>query len=172
MKVEKSQIKFVKSEMTGELIGFVSSHPKTKQLRGVREQSGYGKKICVLSEDLKGEVVPNVLYDVELKQMHNRKGYVVISATPIKQKVQISTNIVPHSIYQVTLTFGYKIIYFDPLDGKSNSSKTIKGVVELLNSRKDIGDKESVINEFKLHADYLVKRMQQDGYNITEHSSS
>ena len=36
MTSEKSQIKFAKSERTGELIGFVYRHPKTPQLKGVR----------------------------------------------------------------------------------------------------------------------------------------
>ena len=41
---------------TGELIGFVSRHSKTRQLKGVREDSRYGKQICVLAEDLKGTI--------------------------------------------------------------------------------------------------------------------
>ena len=45
MTSEKSQIKFAKSERTGELIGFVSRHSKTRQLKGVREDSRYGKQI-------------------------------------------------------------------------------------------------------------------------------
>jgi hypothetical protein len=61
MPIEKSQIKFAKSEQTGEIIGFVSRHSKTKQLKGVRENSTFGKQICTLSEDLKGSVIPNVL---------------------------------------------------------------------------------------------------------------
>ena len=56
MTLEKSQIKFAKSERTGELIGFVSRHSKTRQLKGVREDSRYGKQICVLAEDLKGTI--------------------------------------------------------------------------------------------------------------------
>ena len=80
MTSEKSQLKFAKSERTGELIGFVSRHSKTRKLMGVREDSRFGKQICVLSEDLKGTVEPNILYSVELKPMHNAKGYVVVAA--------------------------------------------------------------------------------------------
>ena len=75
MTSEKSQIKFAKSERTGELIGFVSRHSKTRQLKGVREDSRYGKHICVLAEDQKGTIEPNDLYSVELKPMHKAKGY-------------------------------------------------------------------------------------------------
>ena len=83
MTSEKSQLKFAKSERTGELIGFVSRHSKTRKLMGVREDSRFGKQICVLSEDLKGTIEPNILYSVELKPMHNAKGYVVVAATPV-----------------------------------------------------------------------------------------
>ncbi len=80
MTSEKSQIKFAKSERAGELIGFVSRHSKTRQLKGVRENYALGKQICILSEDLKGTIEPNVLYSVELKPMHKAKGYVVVAA--------------------------------------------------------------------------------------------
>ena len=81
MTSEKSQIKFAKSERTGELIGFVSRDSKTRQLKGVRENYALGKQICILSEDLKGTIEPNVLYSVELKPMHKAKGYVVVAAS-------------------------------------------------------------------------------------------
>lgn len=99
MTVEKTQIKFAQSESTGELIGFVSRHSKTQKLMGVREDSRFGKKICVLSEELKGAVQPNKLYAVELKAMHNGSGYVVVSATPILFNAQVDTLIIPKSIY-------------------------------------------------------------------------
>ena len=67
-------IKFAKSERTGELIGFVSRDSKTRQLKGVREDSRYGKQICVLAEDLKGTIEPNVLYSGELKLMTRQRG--------------------------------------------------------------------------------------------------
>jgi hypothetical protein len=168
MTLEKSQIKFAKSEETGEIIGFVSRHSKTKKLKGVRESSHYGKKICVLSEDLKGRITPNVLYDVELKQMHNQNGYVVVSATPVKFKGQLKT-VVSKGIYQVTVTFGNKTIYFDPVDGKSSSSKTIEGVIGILRERPDIADLDSIIKEFEILANELVAKMQRDGYGSDSH---
>ena len=83
MTSEKSQIKFAKSERTGELIGFVSRHSKTRQLKGVRENYALGKQIYIQAEDMKGTIEPNVLYPVELKSMHKAKGYVVVAATPV-----------------------------------------------------------------------------------------
>lgn len=165
MTLEKSQIKFAKSEETGKIIGFVSRHSKTKRLKGVRESSHYGKKICVLSEDLKGCITPNVLYDVELKQMHNQNGYVVVSAIPVKFKGQLET-IMSKGMYQVTITFGNKTIYFDPVNGKSSSSKTIEGVIGILQERQDVANLDLVIKEFRLQADELLARMQRDGYRF------
>jgi hypothetical protein len=167
MALEKSQLKFAKSEKTGELIGFVSRHCKTKKLKGVRENSIFGKKICVLSEELKGTIIPNILYNVELKSMHQGNGYVVVSATPVLFKAHIATIIVPKSIYQVNIAFGNKTIYFDPKDGKSPSSKTMEGVLEVLSARKDIEDRETVIKDFEKQAGILLQRMKQDGYYIS-----
>ena len=114
MTSEKSQLKFARSEETGELIGFVSRHSKTRKLMGVREDSRFGKQICVLSEDLKGTLEPNILYSVELKPMHKANGYVVVAATPVLFQAHVETVIVPKTLYQVTVTFGNKKIFFDP----------------------------------------------------------
>ena len=122
MTVERSQIKFAKSENTGEMIGFVSCHSKTKKLMGVREDSKFRKRICVLSENLKGTIEPNTLYTVELREMHNGNGYVVVAATPVLFKASVETITVSKSIYQVIVTFGNKTVYFDPKDGRSPSS--------------------------------------------------
>ncbi|MCS2957021.1 hypothetical protein NXX53_06975 [Bacteroides salyersiae] len=170
MAVEKSQIKFIKSEQTGELIGFVSRHSRTKKLKGVREGSLYGKKICVLSENLKGKLVENVLYNVELVPMNQGNGYVVLEATPAQFKAEIETIIITKSIYQVCVTFGNKTIFYDPKDGKSKSRKTLEGVLEILKGRKDIEDKEKVIEEFIHKAQKLNERMEQDGFYIKKSS--
>ena len=164
MTLEHSQIKFAKSESTGELIGFVSRHSKTRQLRGVREDSRFGKQICVLSEDLKGSVLPNILYAVEMKPMHKQHGYVVVAATPVLFKAVIETIVVPKTIYQVTVTFGNKKIFFDPKDGRSVNSRTIEGVAAVLDARPDIANKEQTLVDFKKQAKALVGRMQLDGY--------
>ena len=168
MTVEKTQIKFAKSESTGELIGFVSRHSKTQKLMGVREDSRFGKKRCVLSEELKGTVQPNKLYAVELKAMHNGSGYVVISATPILFNAQVDTLIIPKSIYQVTVTFGLKTIFFDPKDGKSASSRTLAGVINLIRQREDIENPDAVIESLTRQATQLVRRMENDGYIVPD----
>ena len=163
---ERTQLKFATSERTGEIIGFVSRHSKTKQLRGVREDSPYKKKICVLSEDLKGKVQPNILYSVELKAMHSRNGFVVVAATPLLFKATIDTLVIPGGTYRVTVNFGNKTVYFDPLGGNSYSSKTVSGVVSLLQRRTDIENLEGVINRCrKTSAENGRRRIQH-----TDHS--
>lgn len=165
MAIEESQIKFAVSKDTGETIGFVSRHSKTKKLWGVREDSPYPKKICVLSSELKSKevIIPNQLYNVKLKPMHSQKGYVVVEAFPVKFKARIEKEIVAKSVYRITIIFGNKIIYFDPIKGNSQSSKTIEGVLRELNSRKDIDNLNSVVEEFKYQAQMLVNEMQKDG---------
>ena len=167
MTSEKSQLKFARSEETGELIGFVSRHSKTRKLMGVREDSRFGKHICVLSEDLKGTLEPNILYSVELKPMHKANGYVVVAATPVLFQAHVETVIVPKTLYQVTVTFGNKKIFFDPKDGKSVMSRTIDGVLEILKGRKDIKYKEGVITDYLNQARALVRRMESDGFIYT-----
>lgn len=169
MASETSQLKFAKSERTGELIGFVSRHPKNHKLIGVREDSRFGKQICVLSEHLKDRIEPDVPYEVELKPMHKASGYVVVSAIPVLYKVQVETIIVPKSLYQVTVTFenGYKTFYFDPKDGKSTQSRTCEGVLSILHGRKDLQNKEGVIQDYLRQAKALVRRMEADGFIYT-----
>lgn len=164
MALETSQIKFAKSEQTGELIGFVSRHSKTKKLKGVRENSIYGKKICVLAEELKGTIIPNQLYNVELKAMHQGNGYVVVSAMPALFKAVIETVLVSNAVYQIKISFGNKTIYFDPKDGKSPSSRTIDGVIRALTIRNDIENPDTVIQEFRAQAKELIDRMKTDRY--------
>ncbi|WP_417190428.1 hypothetical protein [Bacteroides sp.] len=168
--IEKTQLKFVKSEKTNELIGFVSK-TKDNKLKGVREDSVYGKRICILAEELKGSILPNTLYEVELKPMHRGKnGYVVTSAVQVLSEVTIESFIVPKKEYRVVINFGgkknYKTIYFDPLKGKTFSSRTKEGVLEILHKRNDIAHPEGVIADFIGRADELVRQMREDGYDI------
>lgn len=163
MAIEKSRIKFAKAADTDEIIGFVSRNSKTKQLRGVAEDSVYGKKICVLSKDLKGQIEPNVLYDVELKPMHMGNGYVAVAATRTLFEAKFESVVVPKAIYQIKITFGNKTIYFDPKDGKTPSSRTIQGVLKIIDRREDIQDKGSVKIRFEQEALALIETMSKDG---------
>lgn len=167
--LEKSRLKFVKSKETGELISFVCRLSISKELIGVRESSDRRKRICVLSKELKaqGIVRENTLYWAELKPMHGgKKGFVVVAVTPILFKARIETTIVPKVIYQVCISFGNKTIYFDPKDGRSLTSRTLEGVLGILNAREDIEDKEQVIEDFKAQAAIMLRRFEADGYIV------
>ena len=163
MTIERTQIKFALSKGGGEIIGFVSRNSKTKKLKGVRENSTYGKKIVVLSEDLKGKISPNLLYEVELKEMHNGNGFVAISAKLVKFPASFETTIEMREAYQIRILFGNKTIYFDPMNGRSPSSRTIQGVVGVLKCRQDIEDIDNVLLEFRAKSQQLVKIMTSHG---------
>lgn len=97
--------------------------------------------------------------------MRQHKGYVVVTAIPILFEAGIETVIKPFSVYQVIISFGSKIIYFDPVNGKSPLSRTKEGVIEVLGSRADMKDAPAVIAEFVKQADYLLEVMKNDRIN-------
>lgn len=164
-KTEKTQLKFVKSPETGKLVGFVS-RTKDNILKGVREESIYRKRICILSEELEVNVHPDTLYDVELKPMHRKNGYVVTSAVRVLFDATVESFIVTGKIYRVIVHFGGKTVYFDPLNGKTPSSRTKAGVLAILNKRNDIADQSGVISDFLDRADEIIRRMREDGYDV------
>ena len=166
MNLHKSQIKFTESAENGELIGFVTQISVSRKLIGVRENSPLRKKICLLSEELKGQIIPNLLYDVELKEMNMRNGYIVVSAKLVLFEAEFHTKIITRKTYRITITFGIKKVYFDPFKGKSESSRTVDGVIRLLQARYDIHNIDNVIEEFKQKAAILIDRMNND-INLT-----
>lgn len=166
MAIEKTRIKFAVSEETNEIVGFVTRNSTTRMLRGVDEKNDSPKKICVLSEDLKGLIQPGIVYDVEVKPMRKGNGYVVISACRRRYSAKLETRIIPKVVYQIRITFGHKTVYFDPKDGNSPSSRTVAGVEDVLRERKDLDEIEDVIAKFRAAATELLEKIEQDGYII------
>lgn len=164
-KVEKisTKLKFVKSDKTDAYIGFVSQNPKTGRYCGVRQDSPYPKKVCVLDKKLTCEILTNVLYDVELIPMHERNGYVVISATPCEFKATIETSYIPKIQYRIDVKFGNKCITFDPMDGTKDSVKKLSACRAVLEKRVDIKDLVQVVDDFDAAANSLLNRMFADG---------
>lgn len=164
-KVEKisTKLKFVKSDKTDAYIGFVSQNPKTGRYCGVRQDSPYPKKVCVLDKKLTCEILTNVLYDVELIPMHERNGYVVISAIPCEFKATIETSYIPKIQYRIDVKFGNKCITFDPMDGTKDSVKKLSACRAVLEKRVDIKDLIQVVEDFDLAAKSLLNRMFADG---------
>ena len=163
MKLEKTRLKLLESQTKGELVGFVSRHPKAGRLLGVREDSHYGKKICLLSDHLKGKLRSNILYEVSVKPMRSGAGYVIVEAQQILFVAKVETIIIPNATYKVTVKFGNKNIYFDPLNGRTPSSTTVEGVLSILEQREDIQNKAETIQSFIMEASRMHDRMVEDG---------
>ena len=159
----QTKLKFVKSEKTGAIVSFVSQNPKTGRICGVRQDSQYPKKICILDKKLVSEVLLNVLYDVTMIPMTEKNGYVVIQMTPVEFKATISTTYVKKAIYRVEVKFGNKTIVFDPLDGKKDTIRTLKGCLSVLEKRVDIKDITQVVADFQESANKLLNYMRADG---------
>jgi len=159
----QTKLKFVKSEKTGAIVSFVSQNPKTGRICGVRQDSQYPKKICILDKKLVSEVLLNVLYDVTMIPMTEKNGYVVIGMTPVEFKATISTIYVKKAIYRVEVKFGNKTIVFDPLDGKKDTIRTLKGCLSVLEKRVDIKDITQVVADFQESANKLLNYMRADG---------
>lgn len=159
-----TKLKFVKSDMTGAYVSFVSQNPKTGRISGVRQDSKFPKKICILDKKLACEVLPNVLYDVTLIPMTEKNGYVAIEMTPVEFKATIETTYVPKAVYIVEVKFGNKVIRFDPLDGRKDTIRTIEGCRSVLEKRFDIKDLAQVLEDFTECATKLMERFRKDGH--------
>lgn len=159
----RTKLKFVKSDKTDAIISFASQNPKTGRICGVREDSPYPKKVCVLEKRLVPDIVLNALYDVEMIPMHKKDGYIVVDASPVRFKASIYTTYVKKAIYKLEVKFGNKTIVFDPVDGKKDSVRVYEECLALLESRIDLQDHELIIADFKESATKLLKLMQADG---------
>ena len=106
---------------------------------------------------------PYNLYEVEVKPMRSGTGYVIVDAKQVFFAAQVEVIIIPGSTYKICIKFGNKNIFFDPLNGRTPSSSTIKGVIDVLMSRDDIENKSEILNSFFEEANKLVDRMTRDG---------
>lgn len=160
----RTKLKFVKSDQTGAIVSFVSQNPKTGRICGVRQDSPYPKKIVLLDKNLTSYVLLNTLYDVVLIPMSERNGYVAIEITPVQFKATISTTYVRKCIYKVEVSFGNKVITFDPFDGKKESIRNLAACRSVLEKRVDIMDINQVVEDFQAAASSLLRQMDADGY--------
>lgn len=159
-----TKLKFIKSDQTGATISFVSQNPKTGEIRGVRQDSPYPKKICLLDKTLVPETLMNTLYDATLIPMANKDGYVVIEVNPVQFKATIETTYVPKAIYQIAVKFGNKTIHFDPKDGRKSSVKRLDECRKILETRVDVKNLIDVLDDFDEAVDNLLKKYEQDGF--------
>lgn len=159
-----TKLKFIKSDKTGAFVSFVSQNPVTGQIRGVRQDEPYPKKICILDKKLACEVFLNVLYNATLIPMHGKDGYVVIEATPVMFRASIEITYIPKAIYMVEVKFGNKDIVFNPKDGKKDSVKNLRLCRRLLETRLDVENLQDVLEDFDEAAREILKRYERDGF--------
>lgn len=175
--VEKIQtkLKFIKSERNGALISFVSQNPVNNVVCGVRQDSPYPKKIVIIDRELSNNVLVNVLYDCVLipmtpiiKHASTEKeetfipGYIAIEANPVQFRATVTTNYVRGSKYQVEVSFGNKIIRFDPFKGQKESVKSLPACLSILEKRCDVKDLLDIVECFTSAANELLAQMKQD----------
>ena len=152
------------NEKTVAYVSFVSQNPKTGRICGVRQDSEYPKKICILDKKLMCDVLLNVLYDSTLIPMAEKNGYVVIEVNPVQFKATIETTYVPKAVYVVEVKFGNKIIRFDPMDGRKDTIRTIDGCKSVLEKRVDIKDVTQVVEDFVDAATDIIRKFRNDGF--------
>lgn len=171
----RTKLKFIKSEKNGAFISFISKNPVNGVVCGVRQDSPYPKKIVIIDKDLANYVFANVLYDCVLipmmpviKNAGTEKeeafipGYIAIEATPVQFRATVTTKYVRDSMYQVEVSFGNKVIRFDPFRGKKESVKSLPACLAVLEKRCDVQDLMYIVESFNEAAIELVGQLKQD----------
>lgn len=159
-----TKLKFIRSEISGAPVSFVSQNPKTGRICGVRQDSEYPKKICIVDKALSSQIMLNALYDCALIPMADKNGYVVIAAEPVQFKAKVNTTYIKGNVYLVEVKFGNKTIRFDPFNGKKESVKNLKACKEVLEKRIDVKDVMQVVEDFERAANTVVTFMEKDKY--------
>lgn len=164
-----TKLKFIKSDKTGAIISFVSQNPKTGRICGVRQDSEYPKKICILDKLLANEIFLNVLYDCTLIPMAECNGYVVIAAEPVQFKATVTKTYVKNNIYLVEVQFGNKTIRFDPYNGRKESIKSLSACRAILEKRVDVKNIMQVVEDFDNAAHEILLLMENDKWGKYRH---
>ena len=168
----RTKLKFIKSEKNGALISFVSQNPVNDVVCGVRQDSPYPKKIVIIDREIANNILVNVLYDcvlIPMTKVLNEKtgenhipGYIAIEANPVQFKATVTTKYIRGIKYNVEVTFGNKVIRFDPFKGQKESVKSLPACRAILEKRYDVKDLMEVVEDFETAAISLMELMKQD----------
>lgn len=161
-----TKLKFVKSEVSGAPVSFVSQNPKTGRICGVRQDSPYPKKICIVDKVLSSQIMMNALYDCALIPMSDKNGYVVVEAEPVQFKATVNSTYIKGNIYLVEVKFGNKTIRFDPFNGKKESVKNLAACKAVLEKRVDVKDIMQVVEDFEKAANTILSLLNNDKYRL------
>ncbi len=177
----RTKLKFIKSEMNGALISFVSQNPVNNVICGVRQDSPYPKKIVIIDREIAHNILVNVLYDcvlIPMTSVRNEKtgenhtpGYIAIEANPVQFKATVTTKYIRGVKYNVEVSFGNKVIRFDPFRGKKESVRSLNACRAVLEKRCDVKDLMDVIEDFEVSAINLLELMKQDMRQIHNRKS-
>lgn len=162
-KTVSTKIKFERSH-TGALAGYISRNNSDGRILGVRRDSPYPKKICLLDPSLANYVMEDVLYDVKMIPMHTKKGYIVVEATPTLFPARIEVTYVPKAIYRIEVKFGNQTILYDPHEGKKESVKSMSACMELLSKCLNIKNLDTLLLDFQQSAWDLLDKYRYDGF--------
>lgn len=168
----RTKLKFIKSEKNGALISFVSQNPVNNVVCGVRQDSPYPKKIVIIDREMANNILVNILYDCVLIPMTptlNEKtgenhipGYIAIEANPVQFKATVTTKYIRGIKYMVEVSFGNKVICFDPFKGQKESVKSLPACRAVLEKRYDVKDLMDVVESFEVVAHNLLDLLKED----------
>lgn len=168
----RTKLKFIKSEKNGALISFVSQNPVNNVVCGVRQDSPYPKKIVIIDREMANNILVNILYDCVLIPMTptlNEKtgenhipGYIAIEANPVQFQATVTTKYICGIKYMVEVSFGNKVIRFDPFKGQKESVKSLPACRAVLEKRYDVKDLMDVVESFEVAAHNLLDLLKED----------
>lgn len=168
----RTKLKFIKSEKNGALISFVSQNPVNNVVCGVRQDSPYPKKIVIIDREMANNILVNILYDCVLIPMTptlNEKtgenhipGYIAIEANPVQFKATVTTKYIRGIKYMVEVSFGNKVIRFDPFKGQKESVKSLPACRAVLEKRYDVKDLMDTVESFEEAALNLLDLLKED----------
>lgn len=160
-----TKLKFIRSDVSGSPVSFVSKHLDTGRIYGVRQDSKYPKKVCIVDKAIADQIMLNALYNCTLVPMTEKNGYVVISAEPVQFRAKINSTYIKGNVYVVEVKFGNKTIRFDPFCGRKESVKNLKECKRVLERRIDIKNVMQVAEDFERAAIAMVRIMENDKYS-------
>ena len=155
----KTYLKFQRSER--DKVSFVSYVRKENgSWKGCHETDEHKKKIVLVDAKVAETLIENVLYNATLIPMHERDGFVAISAEPVRFTASVEM-IIEDDKYVVEVKFGHKLIVYDPSSPMENR-RSIDGIIQILSHRIDIKEPERVICDFKESAETVLAYYKAD----------
>lgn len=138
----------------GKLVSYVTR--RNSSWRGVNETDEYHKKVVVIGVQVKN-VIEGVLYNAMLIPMIEKDGFVAIKVTPVQFEPKMETLFHKSGDYYVKITFGNKVMVYDPKVSNPVSSdvslfkKRLCNRVDIKNLNRFIEDFDTVVNTLSVY---------------------